>query len=111
MTTEEQISKVREERDEARQELRNTLIEVSAKAEELEERLHPDRMVESSPIAAAALAGAVGFFLGSRAQPTIVGPVTFVALLGYAISKRFGIMKAEARKSEYRCDGRKTCCP
>ena len=88
MTTEEQISKVREERDEARQELRNTLIEASAKAEELEERLHPERMVESSPIAAAALAGAVGFFLGSRAQPTIVGPVTFVALLGFAISKK-----------------------
>jgi hypothetical protein len=45
-------------------------------------------MIESSPIAAAALAGAVGFFLGSRAHPTVVGPVTFVALLGYAISKK-----------------------
>jgi len=88
MTVEEQISKIREEGDEARQELRDTLIEVSAKAEQLEERLHPDRMVERSPIGAAALAGAIGFFLGSRAQPTIVGPVTFVALLGYAISKR-----------------------
>jgi hypothetical protein len=88
MTTEEQISKIREEGNEARQELHNTLIEASAKAEELEERLHPDRIVESSPIAAAAVAGAVGFFLGSRAQPTIVGPVTFVALLGYAISKK-----------------------
>jgi hypothetical protein len=41
MTTEEQISKVRGERDDARQDLRNTLIEVSAKAEELEERLRP----------------------------------------------------------------------
>jgi hypothetical protein len=90
MTTEAQISKVREERDEARQELRNTLIEVSAKAEELEERLHLGRMVESSPIAAAALAGAVGFFLGSRTHPTVVGPVTFVALLSYAISKKIG---------------------
>ena len=89
MTTEEQISKVREERDEAGQELRHTLIEVTAKVEELEERLRPDRMIESSPIAAAALAGAVGFFLGSRAHPTVVGPVTFVALLGYAISKKF----------------------
>ena len=88
MTVEEQISKIREEGDEARRELRDTLIQVSAKAEQLEERLHPDRMVESFPIAAAALAGAVGFFLGSRAQPTIVGPVTFVALLGYAISRK-----------------------
>ena len=88
MTTEEQLSKIRQEGDEARQELRNTLIEVSAKAEELEERLHSDRMVESSLIAAASLGGMVGFFLGSRAQPTIVGPVTFVALLGYAISKK-----------------------
>jgi hypothetical protein len=88
MTTEEQISKVREERDDARQDLRNTLIEVSAKAEELEERLRPERMIENSPIAAAALAGAVGFFLGSGAHPTVVGPVTFVALLSYAISKK-----------------------
>jgi len=47
MTTEAQISKVREERDEAGQELRHTLIEVSAKVEELEERLRPDRMIES----------------------------------------------------------------
>jgi len=37
MSTEELISKVREERDEARQDFRNTLTEVTANAEELEE--------------------------------------------------------------------------
>jgi hypothetical protein len=88
MSTEELISKVREERDEARQDFRNTLTEVTAKAEELEEQLRPDHMVERSPMVAAFLAAALGFFFGSRSHPTVVGPVTFIALLGYAISKK-----------------------
>ena len=88
MRTEELISKVREQRDEARRDFRNTLTEVTAKAEELEEQLRPDHMVERSPIVATCLAGALGFFLGSRTHPTVVGPVTFVALVGYAVSKK-----------------------
>ena len=110
MTTEEQISKVREERDEAGQELRNTLIEVSAKVEELEERLRPDRMIENSPIAAAALAGAVGFF--SAQEPILrssgQSPLSLCSVM--RSRKSFGIMKAEASKNENRSDGRETCC-
>jgi hypothetical protein len=39
MTTEEEISKNRDDRNEARQDLRDTLTEVSAKAEQQEEEL------------------------------------------------------------------------
>jgi hypothetical protein len=101
MTTEEEISKNRDERNEARQDLRDTLTEVSAKAEQQEGELRPDRLIESSPIGASCLAGALGFVIGSRAHPSAVGPAMIVALLGYAIWRRF---------SEHgsRSDGRET---
>jgi hypothetical protein len=88
MTTEEQISKVREEREEASQELRETLTEIKAKAAVLEESFHPDHIVVNSPVAAVCVAGVMGFCFGSRAHSSILGPVTVVALLGYAISKK-----------------------
>ena len=89
VTTEEEISKNREELNEARQDLHDTLTEVSAKAEQLEEKLRLDRLIESSPIGATCLAGALGFVIGSRAHPSAVGPAMICALLGYAISKCF----------------------
>src|SRR3984893_15830940 len=97
MTTEEEISKNRDERNEAHQDLRDTLTEVSAKAEHQEGELRLDRLIESSPIGASCLAGALGFVIGSRAHPSAVGP----AMIVYAIWRRF---------SEYgsRSDGRET---
>jgi hypothetical protein len=89
MTTEEEIAKNREELNEAGQDLRYTLIEVSAKAEHLVGKLRPDRLIESSPIGATCLAGALGFVIGSRVHPSAVGPAMIVALLAYAISKSF----------------------
>jgi hypothetical protein len=49
MTNEEEISKNREELNEARQDFRDTMTEVSAKAEHLEGNLRLDRLIEPSP--------------------------------------------------------------
>ena len=87
MTTEEEISKNLEELNEARQDFRDTMTEVSAKAEDLEGNLRLDRLIENSPIGASLVAGALGFVIGSRAHPSAVGPTMIFALLGYAISR------------------------
>ena len=91
MTTEEEISKNLDDRNEARRDLRDTLTEVSAKAEQQEEEPRPDRLIESHPIAASCLAGGLGFLIGSRTRPSAVGPAMIVALLGYAIFRRFSV--------------------
>jgi hypothetical protein len=101
MTTEEEISKNREELNEARQDLRDTMTEVSAKAEHLEGNLRLDRLIENSPIGASGVAGALGFVIGSRAHPSAVGPAMIFALLGYAISRSFS-------KHGSKHDGRET---
>jgi hypothetical protein len=100
MTTDEEISKNRDERDKALQDLRDTLTEVSAKAEHQEGEFRLDHLIESSPIGASCLAGALGFVIGSRAHPS-VGPAMIVALLGYATWRRFS-------KHGSRSDGRET---
>ncbi len=88
MTTEEQISETRDERDEARQNLRDTLAEVNAKVERAGQDLRPDRLVESYPAAACWVAGAMGFFIGSTAKNRVTGPIVIAALLGFALSRR-----------------------
>ena len=89
MTAQEEISMVETELDDAQHALRDTLTEVSAKAEHQERALRPDRLIKSHPIGASCLAGALGFVIGSRAHPSAVGPVLMAALLGYAISTQF----------------------
>jgi hypothetical protein len=89
MTAQEEISKIEAELDEAQHDLRDTMTEASAKAEHQEGVLRPDRLVESYPIEATCLAGALGFIIGSRLHPSAVGPAMIVSLLGYAISRRF----------------------
>jgi len=84
---EEQISKIENELNGARRDLRETMSVVNAKVEQAEEDLRPDRLVEQYPVGASCLAGALGFFVGSNAKSRIVGPVMILALLGYAISK------------------------
>ena len=63
MTTEEQISKNEDERDEARQNLRDTLTEVNAKVERAGDDLRPDHFIESHAVAASLVAGALGFLI------------------------------------------------
>lgn len=88
MTTEEQISKNRDERDEARQHLRDTLTEVNAKVERAGGDLRPDHLVESHPIAACLVAGALGVLLGANANSRGTGPIMIATLLGFALSIR-----------------------
>jgi hypothetical protein len=88
MTTEEQISETQDERDEARQNLRDTLAEVNAKVERAGQDLRPDRLVESYPVAVCWVAGALGFFIGSTAKNRVTGPIAIAALLGFALSRR-----------------------
>jgi hypothetical protein len=84
---EEQISRIENELNGARRDLRDTMSVVNAKVEQAEEELRPDRLVEKYPVGASCLAGALGYLVGSNAKNRIVGPVVILALLGFAISK------------------------
>ena len=88
MTTEEQISKNQDERDEARQNLRDTLTEVNAKVERAGGDLRPEHLVESHPVAASLMAGALGFLIGSTIDNRGTGPIMIAAVLGFALSIR-----------------------
>jgi hypothetical protein len=88
MTTEEEISKNQDERNEARHDLRNTLTEVNAKVERAGRDLRPDHLVESYPVAASLVAGALGFLIGSTVKNRVTGPIAIAAMLGFALSRR-----------------------
>lgn len=61
MTTAERISKNLDERDEARQDLRDTLAEVNAKVERAGGDLRPEHLVAAHPVAACLVAGVWAF--------------------------------------------------
>jgi hypothetical protein len=88
MTTEEEISKNQDERDEARQDLRDTLTEVNAKVERAGGDLRPEHLVESHPVVASLVAGALGFLIGSTINNRVTGPIMIAAVLGFALSIR-----------------------
>jgi len=88
MTSEEEISQNQGERDEARQDLRDTLTEVNAKLENAQSDLRPDHLIESHPVGVALVAGALGFLLGSNAKSRVTGPAMIAALLGFALLRR-----------------------
>ena len=87
MTTEEQISAIQTERDDARQNLRDTLTEVNDKVGRAEDEMRPDHVIESHPVGASLIAGALGFLFGSIVNSRGAGPIVIAALLGVAISK------------------------
>ena len=87
MTREEQISAIQTERDDARQNLRDTLTEVNDKVERAEDEMRPDHVIESHSVGAALIAGALGFVFGSIVTSCGAGPIVIAALLGVAISK------------------------
>ncbi len=87
MTTEEQISAIQIERDDARQDLRDTLAEVNDKVVRVEGEMRPDHVIESHPVGASLIAGALGFLFGSISNSRGAGPVVIAALIGFAISK------------------------
>ena len=88
MTTEEQISAIQTERDDARQDLRDTLTDVNEKVGQVENEMRPDRVIESHAVGASLIAGAMGFLFGSIVNSRGAGPVVIAALVGFAISKR-----------------------
>ena len=87
MTTNEQISAIQTERDDARQNLRDTLSDVNDKVERAEDDLRPDRIIESHSVGASLIAGALGFLFGSVVTSRGAGPIVIAALLGIAMSK------------------------
>jgi hypothetical protein len=88
MTIEEQISAIQTERDDARQDLRDTLTDVNEKVGRVEDEMRPDRVIESHAVGASLIAGAMGFLFGSIVNSRGAGPVVIAALLGFALSKR-----------------------
>jgi ElaB/YqjD/DUF883 family membrane-anchored ribosome-binding protein len=107
MTTEEQISKSQSERDEARQDLRDTLNEVNAKVERAGDELRPDHLVESHPVGACLVAGVIGFLLGSTISSRATGPIIIAAVAGFALSIRSSSNGADEHEASER-DGRET---
>jgi hypothetical protein len=87
MTTEEQISKNQDERDEARQNLQ-TLTEVNAKVERAADEFRPYQLIESHPVGASLVAGALGCLVGSIFNQRTTGPIVVAAVLGFALSIR-----------------------
>jgi hypothetical protein len=87
MTTEEQISAIQTERNDARQDLRDTLTEVNHKVGRAEDELRADRLIESHPVGASLVVGALGFLFGSIVRGRGAGPIVIAALLGFALSK------------------------
>jgi ElaB/YqjD/DUF883 family membrane-anchored ribosome-binding protein len=87
MTTQEQISAIQTERDDARQNLRDTLTEVNDKVERTEDQMRPDHVIESHPVGASLIVGALGFLFGSIVNSRGAGPIVIAALLGVAISR------------------------
>lgn len=77
-----------QERDQARQDLHDTLAEVGAKLESVEDSLRPIQLVEHHAIGATLIAGALGFIFGSTNKTPIAGAVITAALVGFALSRR-----------------------
>lgn len=88
MTTEQQIAKMEDELDDARQHLQDTIHQVDEKLERTGLALQPDHLIKNYPISASCLAGALGFLVGAKANP-VLGRGVILALLGYAIWRGF----------------------
>ena len=88
MTTAQQISAFQDERDDARQDLRDAITLVNAKVGRTEDSLSPERMLANHSAGAAMLAAAIGFLIGSTTNNQGAGPVMIAALFGFALSRR-----------------------
>jgi ElaB/YqjD/DUF883 family membrane-anchored ribosome-binding protein len=88
MTTEEQISKNQDDRDEARQNLRDTLNEVNAKVERVGDELRPDHVIQSHPLAATLTAATVGFLIGTMVGNRTTRSLMIAAALAVVLAIR-----------------------
>ena len=64
--------------------LQDTMTEVDEKLERTGLAFRPDQLVRTYPVTAGCLAGALGFVVGSKANP-VLGRGMMLALLGYAL--------------------------
>lgn len=87
-TAHEAISDDHVERTEARQDLRDTLAEVSVRIGRAESDLRPDHIIEAHAVGASILACGLGFFLGSKTDSWLTGPVVAAALFSFALLRR-----------------------
>ena len=88
MSATQKESQLEQERDQARQDLQDTLAEVGAKLESAEDQLRPVHLVENHAVGAAIIAGALGFIFGSTSKSRMAGAVITAALFGFALSRR-----------------------
>jgi ElaB/YqjD/DUF883 family membrane-anchored ribosome-binding protein len=85
---EENTSRIEDELQDVQSDLRDTLSQVSAKAEAAVASLRPDEIVKNHSAGAMALACALGFLTGSI-KSSAVGPALIAASMGFAVSKAF----------------------
>ncbi len=84
MTTDERIAEKEDQLDDARQDLQDTMTQVDEKLERTGLAIQPGQLIRTYPVSATCLAGAVGFLVGSKANP-VLGRGMMLALLGYAM--------------------------
>ncbi len=83
---EDNIDRIKDELEEARQNLHQTVTEVNRKVETVSTQLQPVYLVECHPLLSTCIAGALGFAAGNRGN----GPLTILilgGLLGAALSE------------------------
>jgi hypothetical protein len=83
---EDNIDRIRDELEEARQSLHQTVTEVNQKVEEVTTQFQPSHVVEKYPLWSVCIAGALGFISGNRSSATL--PILVLGgLLGAALSE------------------------
>ncbi len=86
---EDNISTIKNDLEEARQDLQQTTSEVTQKMETVGAQLQPEYIVKQHPLAVTASAAAVGFILGSTGDHPLM-PSAFLlgGVLGMLIASR-----------------------
>ena len=91
---EENASRIEDELQDVQSDLRDTLSQVSAKAEAAVASLRPDEIVKNHSAGAMGLACALGFLTGSIKRSGL-GPALVVASIGLAIAVSRGLRKED----------------
>jgi uncharacterized membrane-anchored protein len=82
----EDTTKIENDLEQARQDLHQTMAEVNQKVEEVGTRLQPESIVKRNPVAAACVAGALGYLAGSRGERI---PILAALILGGLVAVVF----------------------
>lgn len=82
----DETAQLQKELEEAERDLRESLSAMNQKVEAISAKL-PAEVVQEHPMAAAGLALAAGFALGSQAtRPSLIGALTLGVLFGFGLS-------------------------